>query len=60
MGIEVCVIIGGGNIWRGRQGKEMDRVTADHMGMLATVINSLGLPGYAGVHGCAHAAANGD
>ena len=41
MGIEVCVIIGGGNIWRGRQGKEMDRVTADHMGMLATVINSL-------------------
>ena len=41
MGIEVCVIIGGGNIWRGRQGKEMNRVTADHMGMLATVINSL-------------------
>ena len=41
MGIEVCVIIGGGNIWRGRQGKDMNRVTADHMGMLATVINSL-------------------
>ncbi|MBQ4288607.1 MAG: UMP kinase [Clostridia bacterium] len=41
MGLEVCVIIGGGNIWRGRQGKDMNRVTADHMGMLATVINSL-------------------
>ena len=41
MGTQVCVIIGGGNIWRGRQGKDMNRVTADHMGMLATVINSL-------------------
>ena len=41
MGIEVCIIIGGGNIWRGRQGRDMNRVTADHMGMLATVINSL-------------------
>ena len=41
MGVEVCIIVGGGNIWRGRQGKHMDRVTADHMGMLATVINSL-------------------
>ena len=43
MGVEVCIIVGGGNIWRGRQGKHMDRVTADHMGMLATVINSLAL-----------------
>ena len=43
MGVEVCIIVGGGNIWRGRQGAEMDRVTADHMGMLATVINSLAL-----------------
>lgn len=43
MGVEVCIIVGGGNIWRGRQGTEMDRVTADHMGMLATVINSLAL-----------------
>lgn len=42
-GVQVCVIVGGGNIWRGRQGKDMDRVTADHMGMLATVINSLAL-----------------
>ena len=43
MGVEVCIIVGGGNIWRGRQGKHMDRVTADHMGMLATVINSLAI-----------------
>ena len=43
MGVEVCIIVGGGNIWRGRQGKHKDRVTADHMGMLATVINSLAI-----------------
>jgi len=42
-GIEVGVIVGAGNIWRGRQGGEMDRVRADHMGMLATTINSLAL-----------------
>ncbi len=41
LGIDVGLIIGGGNFWRGRQGPEMDRATADHMGMLATVINSL-------------------
>ncbi len=40
-GFEVAVVVGAGNIWRGRQGGEMDRATADHMGMLATVINSL-------------------
>ena len=40
-GVEVGVIVGAGNIWRGRQGGEMNRVTADRMGMLATVINSL-------------------
>ena len=40
-GVEVGVIFGAGNIWRGRSGGEMDRVTADRMGMLATVINSL-------------------
>lgn len=39
--IEIAVVVGAGNIWRGRQGGEMDRATADHMGMLATVINSL-------------------
>ncbi len=40
-GVEVAVIFGAGNIWRGRSGGDMDRVTADRMGMLATVINSL-------------------
>lgn len=40
-GVQVGVVIGAGNIWRGRQGTDMDRVTADHMGMLATIINSL-------------------
>src|SRR5690554_6220180 len=43
LGVEVAVVVGGGNIWRGRAGKGMDRTTADHMGMLATVINSLAL-----------------
>lgn len=43
MGVEIGVVIGAGNIWRGRQGTNMDRSTADHMGMLATVINSLAL-----------------
>ena len=40
-GVEVAVIVGAGNIWRGRQGGEMDRTDADRMGMLATVINSI-------------------
>ena len=43
MGVEIGIILGGGNFWRGRQGTEMDRTTADHMGMLATVINSLAM-----------------
>ena len=43
LGVEVGMVIGGGNFWRGRQGKEMNRTTADHMGMLATVINSLAM-----------------
>ncbi len=42
-GVEIGVVCGAGNIWRGRQGVNMDRVRADHMGMLATVINSLAL-----------------
>lgn len=42
-GIEISIVVGGGNFWRGRTGKGMDRTTADHMGMLATVINSLAL-----------------
>lgn len=40
-GLEIGVVIGAGNIWRGRQGGDMDRVAADRMGMLATVINSI-------------------
>lgn len=43
MGVEISIVVGGGNFWRGRSGKGMDRTTADHMGMLATVINSLAL-----------------
>ncbi len=42
-GVEVGVIVGAGNIWRGRQGGSMDRVRADSMGMLATAINALAL-----------------
>jgi uridylate kinase len=43
LGVEIGIVVGGGNFWRGRQGTEMDRATADHMGMLATVINALAL-----------------
>lgn len=45
LGVEIAVVIGGGNIFRGlaASAKGMDRVSADHMGMLATVINSLAL-----------------
>ena len=45
LGVEVAIVIGAGNIWRGREGIErgMERATADYMGMLATVINSLAL-----------------
>ena len=43
MGVEVAVVVGGGNFWRGRSGGNMDRTTADHIGMLATVMNSLAL-----------------
>lgn len=42
-GVEVAVVVGGGNFWRGRQGESMNKVTADHMGMLATVMNALAL-----------------
>lgn len=42
-GVQVGIVVGGGNFWRGRQGTNMDRTTADHMGMLATVINALAL-----------------
>ncbi|MBO5099035.1 MAG: UMP kinase [Clostridia bacterium] len=43
LGAEVAIVVGGGNFWRGRSGEGMDRTRADHMGMLATVINSLAL-----------------
>ncbi|MCK9909600.1 uridine monophosphate kinase, partial [Microbacteriaceae bacterium K1510] len=45
LGVQVAVVVGGGNIWRGLSGssKGMDRATADYMGMLATVMNSLAL-----------------
>ncbi len=41
--IEVTIVVGGGNIWRGRNGVDMERSTSDYMGMLATCINSLAL-----------------
>ncbi len=43
MGVEIALVIGGGNFWRGRQGTQMDRTTPDHMGMLATVMNALAM-----------------
>lgn len=43
MGVEVGAVVGGGNIWRGREGQGMDRTTADYMGMMATCINALAL-----------------
>ncbi|MDR2519753.1 MAG: UMP kinase [Eubacteriaceae bacterium] len=42
-GVQAAVVVGGGNIWRGRTGEGMDRATADYMGMLATSINALAL-----------------
>ena len=43
MGVEVGIVIGGGNFWRGRNGHQMERTTADYMGMLATAMNGLAL-----------------
>ena len=43
MGVQVAIVVGGGNFWRGRSSGDMDRTRADHMGMLATTINCLGL-----------------
>ncbi len=42
-GVQVGIVVGGGNFWRGRSSGKMDRTRADHMGMLATVINALGV-----------------
>lgn len=43
LGVQVALVVGAGNIWRGRMGDKMDRTRADHMGMLATVINALAI-----------------
>ena len=43
MGVQVAIVVGGGNFWRGRNGHEMERTTADYMGMLATAMNGLAL-----------------
>lgn len=43
MGVDIGVVVGAGNFWRGRQGTDMDRATADYMGILATVLNCLAL-----------------
>jgi uridylate kinase len=43
LGVQTAVVVGGGNIWRGRDAPEMDRARADYIGMLATVMNALAL-----------------
>ena len=43
LGVEVAIVVGGGNFWRGRTSEGMDRARADHIGMLATAMNSLAL-----------------
>ena len=45
LNVQVAIVVGGGNFWRGRTSKSMDRATADYMGMLATIINSMALQG---------------
>lgn len=43
LGVEIAIVVGGGNFWRGAASKEMDRTTSDHIGMLGTVMNALAL-----------------
>ncbi len=43
LGVEVAIVVGGGNFWRGKYGHNMEKTTSDYMGMLATTINSLAL-----------------
>lgn len=43
LGVQIGLVVGGGNFWRGRSSGNMDRTRADHMGMLATVVNALGV-----------------
>ncbi len=52
-GAEIAIVVGGGNFWRGRSSGKMDRTRADHMGMLATTINALGLADALEQLGCA-------
>ena len=42
-GVQVAIVVGGGNFWRGRYGHQMERTTSDYMGMLATIMNGLAL-----------------
>ena len=53
LGLQIAIVVGGGNFFRGvaEQAREMDRVSADHMGMLATVINALALQDALEKHG---------
>lgn len=51
MGVQIAVVVGGGNFWRGAQNSHMDRTRADHIGMLATVMNSLALADSLEQHG---------
>src|SRR5574344_1868023 len=51
LGVEIAVVVGGGNFWRGRTSEAMDRVTADHMGMLATMMNALAVSDALEQHG---------
>lgn len=51
LGVQIAIVVGAGNFWRGRDGQGMDRSTADHMGMLGTVINSLALQDAIEKHG---------
>lgn len=51
LGVQVALVVGGGNFWRGRSSEAMDRVTADHMGMLATLMNALALSDALEQHG---------
>ena len=43
LGVQVALVVGGGNFWRGKYGHQMERTTSDYMGMLATTINGLAI-----------------
>lgn len=51
-GVQIAIVVGGGNFFRGRTGGKIDRATADYMGMLATVMNALALQDYLLSAGC--------